>query len=405
MDRVRLELDLPVWQLVLGGLSLVYFLYRWALAPVSLKSPDFYDHRKKKNQNIRKRFFPPPYPNGWIQLTNSKDVENGNVKSISALGREFVAFRGKDGKVGVLDAYCPHLGAHLGQGGKVIDGNLRCPFHHWSFDNCGKVTNIPYCRTAVPERAKTKSYHVREHLGMIYVWFHAENAEPEWELEYHKDVLDTNKFYFATMKTMEFDQHVLEMHLNGQDYFHFQTLHRPLPFPVLEKFVFGLHELKARFNEDEDSRKKNGGGKHIFFFNERMLKVFLFGWISIAPSWLLSSIDTNVTFEGPCIVHFSVKTIFGEMRMIKNLLPVEPHHQYVEARWFAEKSVPRFMVVAMSLIAKKALLQDKEVWTNKIYHHKPMLVPGDGPFPAFKRYYMQFYTESSKNIASDELDW
>lgn len=51
-------------------------------------------------------------------------------------------------------------------------------------------------------------------------------AEPEWELEYHKDVVNEKKFYFATMKTMEFDQHVLEMHLNGQDYFHFQTLHR-----------------------------------------------------------------------------------------------------------------------------------------------------------------------------------
>lgn len=102
---------------------------------------------------------------------------------------------------------------------------------------------------------------------------------------------------------------------------------------------------------------------------------------------ILRSIDTNVTFEGehqerleanfhtiillgPCIVHFSVKTVFGEMRMIKNLLPVEPHHQYVEARWFAEKTVPRFMVHAMSLIAKKALLQDQQVWTNKIYHHK-----------------------------------
>ena len=104
----KIEQDMVGVQLVLCG--------RWLVAPVSLKSPEFYDHRKKKNVNIRKRFFPPPYPNGWIQITNAKDLENGNVKSISALGREFVAFRGKDGSIGVLDAYCPHLGAHLGQG-------------------------------------------------------------------------------------------------------------------------------------------------------------------------------------------------------------------------------------------------------------------------------------------------
>jgi hypothetical protein len=29
------------------------------------------------------------------------------------------------------------------------------------------------------------------------------------------------------------------------------------------------------------------------------------------------------------------------------------------------------------------------VWENKLYHEKPMLVPGDGPFPAFKRWYYQ----------------
>lgn len=191
--------ELPPWQIVLATLSLLCFVYRLLFRPSQTKSPDFYDHRKKKNQNIRKRFFPPPYPNGWIQITNAADLANGQVKSISALGREFVAFRGKEGKVGVLDAYCPHLGAHLGQGklpffqfanndlwwvwkcyaigGKVIEGSLRCPFHHWAFDPCGKVTNIPYCRVGVPERAKTKAYHTREHLGMVYIWFHAENGE------------------------------------------------------------------------------------------------------------------------------------------------------------------------------------------------------------------------------------
>ena len=57
-----------------------------------------------------------------------------------------------------------------------MDGDLRCPFHHWTFDTCGKATSIPYCRTGVPERAKTKAYPVREHLGMVYIWFHAENG-------------------------------------------------------------------------------------------------------------------------------------------------------------------------------------------------------------------------------------
>ncbi len=78
-----------------------------------------------------------------------------------------------------------------------------------------------------------------------------------------------------------FQQHILEMSMNSADYFHFQTLHRPLPLPVnrslrplhrtgpvppadvpprwpfrrvtlrtkqiLEKFMFGVHHTKARY--------------------------------------------------------------------------------------------------------------------------------------------------------------
>lgn len=65
----------------------------------------------------------------------------------------------------------------------------------------------------------------------------------------------------------------------------FNNIYRPLPLPFLEKVLFGVHELKATFNEDEESRKKNGGGKHVFFFNEKMKKVFLFGWLSLVPTW------------------------------------------------------------------------------------------------------------------------
>ena len=45
-------------------------------------------------------------------------------------------------------------------------------------------------------------------------------------------------------------------------------------------------------------------------------------------------VKTNVTFEGPTIIHFTVQTPFGALRQIKTLLPVEPFKQFVEARWY-----------------------------------------------------------------------
>lgn len=381
-----------------------YIVYRIVLWPVRLPSTVTYDRLSEKVKALRKKAFPPPYPNGWHRVCSSVDVDNGKVHSISALGKEMVAFRGKDGKVGILDAYCPHLGAHLGQGGKVVNGALVCPFHEWSFNNDGTACDIPYCRTEVPGRAKTKCHHSREILGMIFVWFHADGKDPEWELEYHKDVADESKFYYATMRKLEFDQHSLEMHMNSADYYHFQTLHRPIPLPIMDKFLFGRHRLKASYFED--ALAEGAKSTHVCFFSEEMLQVYLFGKIPVFPKWFLSNIITRVTFEGPTIVHFSVKTIFGEMRMIKTLLVTAPFKIKVESRWWATHGTPRILVNIMAMVGARALQQDREVWENKLYHEKPMLVSGDGPFPAFKRYYYQFYSESSNKIGNGgEFDW
>ncbi len=63
-------------------------------------------------------------------------------------GENFVVFRDTKGMVHVLDAYCPHLGANLGIGGKVRGNCIECPFHGWQFDgHSGKCTTIPYSAT------------------------------------------------------------------------------------------------------------------------------------------------------------------------------------------------------------------------------------------------------------------
>ena len=51
-----------------------------------------------------------------------------------------------------------------------------------------------------------------------------------------------------------------------------------------------------------------------------------------------------------------------------------------------------------AFLGANALEQDREVWENKIFRLKPLLVSGDGPFPAFIRWYQQFYSENSKDV-------
>jgi phenylpropionate dioxygenase-like ring-hydroxylating dioxygenase large terminal subunit len=128
--------------------------------------------------------FPKPYPNGWYRVCGSSELKKGQVLAITCCGREMVAFRGADSRVGVLHAFCPHLGTHLGHGGTVQGSHLVCPYHSWEFDADGKNHCIPYCGKDMTgsTRVNARKYEVRERLDIVFVWYHAGGKGPEYEM-------------------------------------------------------------------------------------------------------------------------------------------------------------------------------------------------------------------------------
>ena len=86
----------------------------------------------------------PPYADGWFQVAYTAELQPGDVTPLKYFGRDLVLFRTESGRACVLDAHCPHLGAHLGHGGEVCGESVRCPFHAWSFDGDGTCTGVPY---------------------------------------------------------------------------------------------------------------------------------------------------------------------------------------------------------------------------------------------------------------------
>src|SRR5512145_2144386 len=83
------------------------------------------------------RFPFPAYPNGWFRVAYSHELARAEVRPLFLLGRDLVLFRDEEGVARVLDAHCRHLGAHLGHGGKVEGGGIRCPFHAWRWNGEG----------------------------------------------------------------------------------------------------------------------------------------------------------------------------------------------------------------------------------------------------------------------------
>ncbi len=112
--------------------------------------------------------FPSGFRTAGIRCSTPTSSPVGEVKPLKYLGRDLVAFRGEDGRARVLDAFCAHLGAHLGVGGTVVGNAVRCPFHAWCWDGDGNCVEVPYAKKipaegadAVVARPRAQRHHLR----------------------------------------------------------------------------------------------------------------------------------------------------------------------------------------------------------------------------------------------------
>jgi phenylpropionate dioxygenase-like ring-hydroxylating dioxygenase large terminal subunit len=120
------------------------------------------------------------YPQGWFQLAYASDVPVGQVVKLRYFGQELVLFRAESGQAQVLDAYCAHLGSHLGVGGVVSGECIRCPFHSWAYGTDGVCREIPYAER-IPRGARVRAWPTLERSGLIFMWCSADGSAPSWE--------------------------------------------------------------------------------------------------------------------------------------------------------------------------------------------------------------------------------
>jgi phthalate 4,5-dioxygenase len=125
--------------------------------------------------------------NYWIPALRAGRLErDGAPVHVRLLGRDFVAFRASDGRIGFFDEKCPHRGVSLTLA-RNEDCALRCIFHGMKFHVSGRVVEAP-TQTLNPEaftRAmKLKHYPAREAGGLLWVWLGEGEPPPLPELEF-----------------------------------------------------------------------------------------------------------------------------------------------------------------------------------------------------------------------------
>jgi phthalate 4,5-dioxygenase oxygenase subunit len=117
----------------------------------------------------------------WMPaLVTSEIAEpDGSPVRLRLLGEDLVAFRGTDGRVGILEAYCPHRRANLFWGRNEECG-LRCAYHGWKFDIDGRCVDMPSepAASRFKDKVRQTSYPTREKGGVIWVYMGPPDKQP-----------------------------------------------------------------------------------------------------------------------------------------------------------------------------------------------------------------------------------
>lgn len=217
-------------------------------------------------------------PTGWFQVAWSAEIERGQVHRMKYFGQELVAWRSTSGELTVMDAYCEHLGAHLGHGGRVEEDRIVCPFHGWEWNAQGRNVCIPYQDRPNPTR-RIKTWPVVEKNESVYIWHDLDGREPYFDVknvfEDFEDGQTAADYYRAypegcrSHRGLELHpQYVME---NSVDYAHFKYVHRAENIPtalhqdfsdpiahVEFEMVFGATKDKTVLTPDGAVK---GGGK------------------------------------------------------------------------------------------------------------------------------------------------
>jgi phenylpropionate dioxygenase-like ring-hydroxylating dioxygenase large terminal subunit len=309
----------------------------------------------------------PAVPNGWFCVAASDDLAVGEVKSVHYLDRELVVFRGEDGTARVFDAYCPHLGAHLGVGGTVCGTGLRCPFHAWRFEGDGRLVEVP--DLDVPPRVSAEAFEVCERNGRVLVWHHETGAAPSYDVLSYRDDESGWTPWRSTSWTVRV--HVQDLTENIIDRAHFPAVHDMAP-PDDKRF-------EVRFD----------GPSMVVDQNVRVTALAEAGF----------EVVTRTTTCGPGLVAVEVQQGELEMLTYNTQTPVDQEMTQIGIH-FSMKALPDDAATATisqmnSEVTNLQFTQDIPIWENKTYRERPIVTKVDGPITQYRRWFRQFYGDGT----------
>jgi nitrite reductase/ring-hydroxylating ferredoxin subunit len=305
---------------------------------------------------------PLPLPVGWYCVAEEAELAAGQVRRVRYFGEELVLWRGADGAPHLFDAYCPHLGAHLGVGGRVEGASLRCPFHGWRYDAGGRCVEIPYAKR-IPPKAAVRAWPIERKHGLVFAWYDPAGGAPRFALPELPE-WGSPAWTAPEVRSFEVRTHPQEMAENIVDSVHFRFVHGTPEIPPMRAEVEG-NEFHAWQGLTFTTPQGETQG----------------------------SVDVRMFGPGFGVTRFSgvVETL-----LLITGIPLEPELHRTTIR-FSVRRLPggeeatRGVAHAFVTEIARQYAQDIPIWENKRYLARPRLCDGDGPILEIRRYFAQFY--------------
>ena len=319
-----------------------------------------------------------PFPDGWYLVEPSARLKPNQVVQKTWMGREIVAWRNGEGGVCVADAYCPHLGAHLGpkSGGTVRAGNLVCPFHGFEYNITGQCVATPHAPP--PKRARLTAYPIMEVNGFVFGYWDHQGRAPAWRIP---EVAGNVQHRVLTRRTLR--SHPQATTENSVDFSHLSYVHGYQALEQVGKTTIDGPRLTARYK-----------------FTRRMLAPGL-RWGRLPVDITISVWGLGVSFveiqsptTGLEVLQWVLATPV-DGALIDLWLGVDPRPPKRRSflghlpKWLNEAVVPKILLRELVM----DVMKDAAIWKHQRYVAEPMFSGGERDMHQFRRYCAQFYPE------------
>ena len=305
------------------------------------------------------------YPDGWFVLCFASELKPKAVKTVPFMGEELVLYRTESGAVRAVEPFCPHLGAHLGRGGKIVGETIVCPFHHFAFTADGHCLHTP--SGIKPPQARLTHRRVQEWNGLIFVWQGSDVPHAIWKLP---------DLQLAGFPTPLRSHHNARGNLQniGENVFdlnHFAPVHSWMN-AVMQPPIAEGHQLTVQYTMEvlglaiEMKMTLYGLGLTVVYVTQKRLGLHII--LMVTPT-----------------------QIAPQQWSLKDFMVLRVERLSMFPRWIRNTLNLALTAAAYHFWFIPEAKKDLHIWAYRNYGAKPKLTVNEGPIMIFRSWTAQFY--------------